>query len=211
MNPMTNKTDKELADKPVNRCACDGICKDHDDECVFVTDVLACYLYQPERGICPLLAGGKNWQPNSRTGRLRGEMKVIDKGHKYELLTLDGELRQELRFVKRHDPVRPWRFPGNTESYPGTTLQSVIRALLERMRYLQNQIWSAENSLIISMLRFSLWLLEFRAARRHKRFYWFGWDYAESAAMCRICGHTVCKHWGRHIPLMFQPYKSLAF
>lgn len=61
MNPAKELREDEPADRASSRCpACPGICKDHDDECVFVTDVLSCYLYQPERGICPLLAGGKN-------------------------------------------------------------------------------------------------------------------------------------------------------
>lgn len=121
-------------------------------------------------------------------------MKVIDKGHVYSLLSLDGKYYQILRFVKRHDPVRPWRFPGNTNSHPGTTLQSVIRALIERVRYLQGQLWCFENAVILIALRTCLWLLEFRAARRHGGFYFKGLRFAETAPMCPICGHTICKH-----------------
>jgi hypothetical protein len=121
-------------------------------------------------------------------------MKVIDRGHKYELLTLDGELHQELQFVQRICYNDPKKFPGNRFVWPGTTLQSVIRALLERVRYLDNQHSCFENWLIIKFLRGCLWLLEFRAARRHKRMYLAGFDFAEYEPMCPKCGHTICEH-----------------
>ena len=119
---------------------------------------------------------------------------VIDAGHRYKLLSLDGFHSQELRFVKRCDVERPWRFPGNTDSYPGTTLQGVIRVLINRVVYLQGQIWCLENSVIQQLLRACLWLLEWRAARRHGRSYIHGLRFASEAAMCPECGHTVCKH-----------------
>src|SRR5687768_16784057 len=98
---------------------------------------------------------------------IRNGMRVLDKGHEYELGSLDGDYVQRLRFVKRYDPVDPSKFPGNVNSYPGTTLQMVIRALLNRVRYLQGQKWCVENVLITFFLRASVWLLELRAARRH--------------------------------------------
>ena len=121
---------------------------------------------------------------------------VIDPGHKYELLTLDsgGTLFQFLTFVKRYDPSDPTRFPGNYNAYPGTTLQSVIRCLIERISYLQNQIWAPENVFIRFFLMSCLWLLEFRAARRHGRSYFKSLKFASEAPMCNKCGHTVCEH-----------------
>jgi hypothetical protein len=124
----------------------------------------------------------------------KNKMKTIDPGHKYELATLDGGLPQTLTFVKRHDEENPDRFPGNTESHPGTTLQNVIRALLERFRYLQNQHACLENAICITFLRLSLWLLEFRAARRHGKFYLKSITFSENAPMCVKCGHTFCNH-----------------
>jgi len=117
-----------------------------------------------------------------------------DPGHSYELPALDGEHSQELRFVKRCDPAHPERFPGNTNRYPGTTLQVVIRVLLNRLAYLQWQVWSVENAIIMRLLRASLWLLEFRAARRHGHGYWHGLRFASEARMCGQCGHTQCDH-----------------
>jgi hypothetical protein len=121
-------------------------------------------------------------------------MIVLDDGHKYELATLDGGFPQQLTFVKRHSVEEPDKFPGNFNSYPGTTLQNVIRALLNRMRYLNGQVWSFENTFILCFLKVSLWLLEFRAARRHGKFYLRGLDFAENEPMCVKCGHTFCKH-----------------
>lgn len=121
-------------------------------------------------------------------------VEIIDKGHAYKLLSLDGEHEQELRFVKRYDPTDFDRYPGNENEYPGTTIQSVLRALLERMRYLQHQVWSGENIVVISCLRVALWFMEFRAARRHGRFYAKSLSYAEFHPMCKTCGHTLCEH-----------------
>lgn len=122
--------------------------------------------------------------------------KVIDDGHHYQLLILDGcSSQDELRFVKRCDLERPWRFPGNHNAYPGTTLQSVLRCLCERVRYLQNQIWCLENVVVLLALRLAIWCLELRAARRHRRSYWHGLGFAERAPMCPDCGHTACDHY----------------
>lgn len=121
-------------------------------------------------------------------------IETIDPGHRFKLPSLDGDHRQVLQFVKRCDPERPWRFPGNTDSYPGATLQFVIRALLQRLFYLQGQIWSLENTGVIWCLKLSLWLLEFRAARRHKKVYARGIQFATFGEMCPTCGHTLCDH-----------------
>ena len=117
---------------------------------------------------------------------------IIDSGHKYELLTLDGEETQTLTFVKRFNKNDPSRYPGNFNAYPGTTVHSVVRCLLERMRYLQNQIFSVENCGVILALRIILWLMEFRAARRHGNVYLHGLSFSEKQPLCRICGHTQC-------------------
>jgi hypothetical protein len=123
-----------------------------------------------------------------------GPFGVIDPGHRYHLLTLDGPLDQRLQFVKRCDMERPERFPGNTNSYPGTTIQSVIRCLVDRLDYLQGQVRCKENAVILGFLRSCLWLLEFRAARRHGRNYWHGLRFAAESPMCPKCGHTACEH-----------------
>jgi len=121
-------------------------------------------------------------------------IEILDPGHLYKLGSIDGQYPQVLQFVKRYDPQNPWKFPGNNNCYPGTTLQIVIRALLDRIKYLQNQVWCLENSIIKKLLQLTLWLLEIRAARRHKRSYWHGLRFAAESSICMICGHTVCDH-----------------
>ncbi len=120
--------------------------------------------------------------------------KVIDPGHKYLLLTLDGETEQVLTFVKRDKSTE--KYPGNQGHYSGTTLQSVIRALIDRVSYLQGQISCDENIAIISNLQNCLFLLEHRAMRRH------GLDAstltqfdAQLKDMCPKCGHVRCLHF----------------
>ena len=120
---------------------------------------------------------------------------IIDPGHKYELLCLDGEINQNLTFVKRHDTEHPERFPGNTESYPGTTLQSVIRCLCDRIDYLQNQIPDGRNPAIKRKLEECIWLLEDRAAERHNNDFDFRVEDMLQMQMCKHCGHVVCKEF----------------
>lgn len=120
-------------------------------------------------------------------------MKIIDPGHQYELLSLDGDHKQTLQFVKRCDFKNPTRFPGNTNSYPGTTLQDVIHCLLDRVRYLNNQIPCIENTIIVNNLQQCLFLLESRAARRHGiNFTPLTLGEVESLKLCPTCGHTTC-------------------
>ena len=121
-------------------------------------------------------------------------IEVIDAGHRYDLASIDGLTGNRLQFVKRCDLKNPARFPGNLNAYPGTTMQIVIRVVLDRIQYLQNQIWCPENAVITKLLQAALWLLEFRAARRHKRSYWHGLKFAAEAPICTVCGHTVCEH-----------------
>ncbi len=84
-------------------------------------------------------------------------MKILEKGHKYKLDTLDGELEVELTFVKR--------FRG-TENHAGTTNQDVIRCLIDRVQTLNGeQPWSG-NDEIIHHLRSALILHECRALQR---------------------------------------------
>lgn len=121
--------------------------------------------------------------------------EIIDVGHKYKLICLDGELNQTLQFVKRFDSKDPKRFPGNTNAYPGTTIQSVIQCLCNRVRYLDNQIPCVENKVILHNLQTCLLMLEQRAARRHNlEFTPNSLEALEFARLCVECGHTVCEH-----------------
>lgn len=114
-------------------------------------------------------------------------VRTLDAGHLYELGSLDGQCQQTLRFVKRCDLSNPKRYHGNTNSYPGATLQIVVRALLARVGYLQGQIWCPENWIAAKLMQTAVWLWEFRAARRHGRSYWHGLRFATEAPICGKC------------------------
>lgn len=94
-------------------------------------------------------------------------MICLDAGHKYKLATLDGDVDVILTFVKRNEPQE--KYPGNANAYPGTTTQEVLRALIDRQKYVNNQKPSLVNKQIIYFLRMCIWLLEYRAAEKKKQ------------------------------------------
>lgn len=126
-------------------------------------------------------------------------MKVLDPGHLYELPYLDldrlhwwkrlfSRKRGTLRFVKREGDG----YPGNIGHYPGTNIQDVLRALIDRVSYLQNQISCAENVVVLTALRDALYFLEKRAATRHHRSFPFSTTGIEHIQTCKVCGHIGC-------------------
>lgn len=84
-------------------------------------------------------------------------MKIIEKGHKYKLATLDGQVTVELTFVKRFRGV---------ENHAGTTSQEVIRCLIDRVQTLNAECPWDGNDTIINHLRDALILHECRALQR---------------------------------------------
>ncbi len=117
-------------------------------------------------------------------------MKTIDCGHKYELPSYDGGEPQLLTFMKREGEG----YPGNVGCYPGTNLQSVIRACLNRFRYLHAQIPHDTNISNICHLQHVLRNLEERAMERHGFNPKLSLREAEELPMCNACGHVVCHH-----------------
>lgn len=116
-------------------------------------------------------------------------MTVLDPGHCYLLDSLDGEQTNRLVFVKREGE----RYPGNVGSHPGTTIQEVLRALIERCRYVNGQTPCWETAAVADFLTHSLCLLEVRAARRHGRELSSSVaDLVEGAGKCPACGHCGC-------------------
>lgn len=123
-------------------------------------------------------------------------MKIIDSGHYYKFHQLDmPEGKQsdtvypsEIRFVKRVGK----KFPGNVISYPGTTMQEVLRALISRCHYLYNQTPCWQTKLAIPLMKACVWLFEMRAAHRHGRSA-PGFNEAVYGEFCTICGHVGCK------------------
>lgn len=120
-------------------------------------------------------------------------MKVLDSGHRYLLDVLDGlpDSSIDLVFVKRDDP--PEKYPGNEGHHPGTIMQEVIRALIDRLEYVNNQIPCAETEAVLALMQTSLLLLEQRANRTHGRT--LGAENLHMLASiptCQGCGHIQC-------------------
>lgn len=126
-------------------------------------------------------------------------MRVLDPGHEYLLGSLDGGEPVRLTFVKREGEG----YPGNVGHHPGTTIQEVCRALIERLEYVNRQIPCEEDTEAVGHLRDVIWLLEGRAAHRHGRL-WPG-DVAkgdiEHYAVCPECGHIGCDQTCRPVPV----------
>ena len=123
-------------------------------------------------------------------------MKVVDSGHYYLLDQLDNPIHpylQPLVFVKRVGDG----YPGNEPpAHPGTNMQEVLRALIERVKYLDNQIPCQNNIQALRSLRNALWMFETRAADRHGRLVEFLVEFKESLIetypTCHKCGHIGC-------------------
>lgn len=121
-------------------------------------------------------------------------MRVLCAGHRYELDHLDGSGHSELVFVKRIGD----KYPGNgVDPHEGTNIQEVLRALINRVEYLNSQDRHPTNVVVLSCLRQSILSLEQRAAERHgrilKRTDENGIEYD---ATCHICGHIECQQHG---------------
>lgn len=83
-------------------------------------------------------------------------MKVLVPGHKYKLTHLDGDNHSILSFVNRNR--------GQEEE--GTNCQEVIKSLIDRVKFLDNQLHWEQNKDIIHHLRMALVLFEARALIR---------------------------------------------
>jgi len=84
-------------------------------------------------------------------------MKILEKGHKYELDNIDGEIKNTLTFVKKFRGI---------ENHPGTTIQDVIKCLIDRVQTLNGELPWEGNEEIIKQLRLTIGLLECRALMR---------------------------------------------
>lgn len=115
-------------------------------------------------------------------------MRVIDPGHQYALWHLDGNLEELLTFVKREGT----KYPGNSGLHPGTNIQEVLRALIDRVKYLDGQKQSIYNREVLDALRASLYWLERRAAQEHNRPCPDMGGQCENKPFCLECGHVGC-------------------
>ena len=118
-------------------------------------------------------------------------MRVIDPGHKYALAHLDGKGETILVFVKREGAG----YPGNVGAHEGTNIQEVLRAQIDRLKYLDAQIPHWRNKHALQYLREALLCLECRAAERTHRPFVFvsNRHIIETLPTCRKCGHIGCQ------------------
>jgi hypothetical protein len=139
--------------------------------------------------------------------RKRLKVKIIDPGHVYELDWLDGtpltiyplkddeeprtsRPENRLTFVKREGDG----YPGNVGHHAGTNIQEVLRALIDRVRYLDKQIPDWRNLIILDNLRMAMYNLEGRAAERHGRtFIVHDMSAIETLPTCEKCKHIGCE------------------
>jgi hypothetical protein len=126
-------------------------------------------------------------------------MRTYDPGHAFFLDSYSGypdetsiEGEQSLIFMHRVGN----RYPGNDGNpYDGTNCQEVIRALISRALYLNNQIPCLETTEVITHLRQCLFLFEYRAAREHNLTLPHPiQEDIENVPVCRQCGHISCSH-----------------
>jgi hypothetical protein len=122
-------------------------------------------------------------------------LKTLDPGHIYalDMLDIDSDERQSmemLTFVKRQGA----RYPGNVSHYPGTNCQEVIRALIDRIKFLDGQVPDSRNQPIIRHLRETLWLFESRAAQAYGRVLppLNELECIEEEPTCPGCAHIRC-------------------
>lgn len=137
-------------------------------------------------------------------------MKVIDPGHVYELDCLDHDPSKDAHILRKHRLIfvkrEGERFPGNVGTRSGTTTQEVLRALIDRTKYVDAQIHSRMNHGALNGLRAAMFFLELRAAGERgedcrlwkDRIYQMRRDHAtfiEDLPTCSTCGHVFCtKH-----------------
>lgn len=88
-------------------------------------------------------------------------MKIIDPGHIYELWQLGCEESQRLVHVKRSGEAVQYK-----QEYPGVQTQEVLRAEIDRCKYLNSIIPCTETEDAIYYLRMALFMFEVRAWRR---------------------------------------------
>lgn len=116
-------------------------------------------------------------------------VRVLDPGHRFSLRHLDGGGETVLQFVKREGAD----YPGNVGSCEGTTMQEMLRALISRAQYVNNQIPCEETVEAIVLMRCAVHNLEIRAAHRHGRdTQLLTVDEAVSGRCCALCGHVGC-------------------
>ncbi len=124
-------------------------------------------------------------------------MVISENGHMYHVLDFDPKGKEPARLGTRLDFFKKIgdKFPGNIGAPMwGTNCQEVLRVLIYRVEYLQNQWPCEENVRILARLRSALYDFEFRAARIKDQLDAFttlipNSDQIEDRPFCNVCGH----------------------
>lgn len=117
-------------------------------------------------------------------------MNVLEPGHVYEVVNVDGDDVQEIRFVRRRDDEA--RLLPQDDRDEGILSQELLRVLIDRTLYLNAEAPCPENVLIVHQLRGALVEYESRAARRTIE----KLPMPERQDVCEICQHILCDHRG---------------
>ena len=134
-------------------------------------------------------------------------MRTMDPGHNYQIDLYPA--KEETGFTDQVYSIFfrkriGEKYPGNWgPSYNGTTTQELLRVIISRSLYVDNQESHPANKALIQRSRYSLSELEFRAAERRGHSYerqfrrdldsWLMAYTIEEAMPCGICGHIFCR------------------
>lgn len=123
-------------------------------------------------------------------------MKIIDPGHEYMLEGIGNAVPQRILFVKN----RGDKYPGNEgDPHAGILSQELMRVLIDRAVYLNNQGSCAETEYALAALRQALGWFEVRAARCRGDYVDFPHSNdLESEPVCPTCGHNCCSRGDNH-------------
>lgn len=117
-------------------------------------------------------------------------MRVLDPGHVYLAQSAGNFPPQKIQFVKN----RGEKYPGNAgEPQLGIICQELLRILIDRTAYLNNQGSCAETEHALAAMRAALGWFEVRAARCREEF--IDLPHASSLEQeptCPSCGHSCC-------------------
>ena len=91
-------------------------------------------------------------------------MNVVEDGHIYELDHVDNDGHETISFIKRSG-----RKLKHKNEHPGTNSQECIRVLIDRTKYLNDQLSCEESGDILYYLRQALFIYEARAFRRKQQ------------------------------------------
>lgn len=89
-------------------------------------------------------------------------MKIVEPGHVYQLPHLESKGSERLTFIKRSSGAVDY----SDAEHPGTNTQEVLRALIDRTKFLNDVLPCLETQDAVYHLRMVLYLYEVRAYRR---------------------------------------------